>query len=80
MKETWKWSPVLLSLLAASPAFAVDTSQTYRSGILVVGFLGFCALILVVQLFPSLMLLFGWVKGLFRKASQAEEKKHVKAH
>ena len=80
MKETWKWLPALAVLLTALPAYAVDTTQTYRSGILVVAFLGFCALILVIQLFPALMLLFGWIKGLFRRAGEAEEKKAVKSH
>lgn len=75
MKETRKWMPTLLCLFTAAPAFAVDTSQTYNSGILVIGFLGFCALILVVQLFPALLMLFGWVKGLFKGAVAAGEKK-----
>jgi hypothetical protein len=80
MKETWKWMPMLLCLFTAAPAFAVDTSQTYNSGILVLGFLGFCALILVVQLFPALMMLCGWIKGLFKGAAAAEEKKSAKSH
>jgi len=82
MKETWKPLPLLLllSLLGATPAFAVDTSQTYNSGILVLAFLGFCALILMVQLFPALMMLFGWIKGLFKGAAAAEEKKSAKSH
>lgn len=80
MKRTWKWYLPLLSLLTASPAFAVDTSQTYNSGLLVVGFLGFCALILMVQLFPALMMLFGWIKGLFKGAAATEEKKRVKSN
>jgi hypothetical protein len=80
MKETWKGFPALLSLFVAAPAFAVDTSQTYNSGILVLGFLGFCALILMVQLFPALMMLCGWVKGLFKGAAAAGEKKSAKSH
>ena len=52
--------------LVASPAFAVDTSQTYNSGILVGAFLAFCALIIVVQLMPTLILLYGFVKGLIK--------------
>ena len=80
MKETWKWLPPLLCLFTAAPAFAVDTSQTYNSGILVLGFLGFCALVLMVQLFPALMILCGWIKGLFRGTVAAEEKKSAKSH
>ena len=80
MKELWKGMPALVSLLVAVPAFAVDTTQTYRSGWLVVGFLAFCALILVAQLLPSLILLFGWAKGLFKGTAAAQEKERVKAH
>ena len=51
-------------LLMANPAFAVDTAKTYNSGILVGLFLGFCALVVVMQLIPTIMLLIGFVKGL----------------
>ncbi len=69
----------LLSLglmLAASPAFAVTTHKVYNSGILVLVFLGFCALVVVSQLIPSLVLLFGMLKeaaqGFSRKSATAE--------
>ncbi len=55
-----------LMLLLASPALAVDTSQTYSSGILVGVFLAFCALIVLVQLMPTIMLLVGFIKGLIK--------------
>jgi len=58
-----------------TPAFAVDTTKTYSSGILVGIFLGFCALIVVVQLMPTIMLLVGFVKGLIKDHS-----KHGKRH
>jgi len=50
-----------LSLFAV-PAFAVDTAQTYQSGILVLLFVGFCALIIVAQLVPAVLALFGMTK------------------
>jgi uncharacterized membrane protein len=53
-----------------TPAFAVDTTKTYSSGILVGIFLGFCALIVVVQLVPTIMLLVGFVKGLIKDHSK----------
>ena len=56
----------MMTLVVATPALAVDTTKTYSSGILVGIFLGFCALIVVVQLMPTIMLLFGFVKGLFK--------------
>lgn len=77
MKGPTKYVSSVASLLLASPALAVDTSQTYHSGILVVGFLAFCALILVVQLLPALTLLFGWLKSVFRGRAPAEEKESV---
>jgi hypothetical protein len=55
-----------LMLMLASPAFAVDTTTTYSSGILVGVFLGFCALVVVVQLMPTIMLLVGFIKGLIK--------------
>lgn len=57
-------------LIMASPAYAVDTTKTYSSGLLVGIFLGFCALIVVVQLMPTIMLLFGFVKGLLKGTSK----------
>lgn len=55
-----------LMLMLASPVFAVDTTTTYSSGILVGVFLGFCALVVVVQLMPTIMLLVGFIKGLIK--------------
>lgn len=63
-------STLCILLAGAVPAYAVDTAKTYHSGILVLAFLGICALIVVVQLVPSLLVLFGWVKSLFRKSSE----------
>ena len=53
-------------LITAGPALAVDTTKTYSSGILVAIFLAFCALVVVVQLMPTIMLLFGFIKGLLK--------------
>jgi len=53
-------------MMMASPALAVDTTKTYSSGILVGIFLAFCALIVVVQLLPTIMLLVGFIKGLIK--------------
>jgi hypothetical protein len=54
--------------LLASPAFAVDTTKVYNSGILVLLFLGVCALIVLVQVMPALVMMFGAIKGLVRNA------------
>ncbi len=50
-----------LSLFAV-PAFAVDTAKTYNSGILILLFVGFCALLIVAQLVPAVLALFGLTK------------------
>ena len=64
-----------LSLFAV-PAFAIDTAQTYNSGILVLLFVGFCALLIVAQLVPAVLTLFGMtkeaVKQSGRKAASAK--------
>jgi len=58
-----------LVLLAVSPALATDTSKTYNSGILVLLFVGFCALIIVAQLVPAVLALFGMTKEAARGTS-----------
>jgi hypothetical protein len=60
---------LILALASSLPAFAaaVDTSRTYSSGLLIGLFLAFCALLVVVQLVPSILLLVGFVKGLARR-------------
>ena len=69
-----------LVLLAGSPALAVDTSQTYNSGILILLFVGFCALLIVAQLVPALLALFGMTKDAAKstvgKQATASAKKH----
>ncbi|MDT8440486.1 MAG: hypothetical protein RQ723_02355 [Desulfuromonadales bacterium] len=65
---------VAMTAAMASPALAVDTTQTYSSGILVILFVGFCALIVMFQLMPTIVLLFGFFKGLFK--SSARQKTH----
>lgn len=66
---------VALALTSTAPALAaaVDTSKTYSSGLLIGIFLAFCALIVVVQLAPSLMLLLGFIKGLVRRTETKAE-------
>jgi hypothetical protein len=62
-----------MALVSSVPAFAVDTSKTYSSGLLIGVFLAFCALIVVVQLMPSIMLLIGFIKGLARRTETKAE-------
>ncbi len=54
---------VAMVALAATPCWAVDTTVTYSSGILVIAFLGVLALIVVAQLVPALVLMIGFFKA-----------------
>jgi hypothetical protein len=66
MKKVRTLGMGMMMVLMASPVFAVDTTKTYSSGILVGVFLAFCALVVVVQLMPTIMLLVGFIKGLLK--------------
>ena len=61
---------IFLVLAVINPAFAADT-VVYKSGILVSLFVGVCALIVVAQLVPALMLVAGFIKGLAQKKEAA---------
>ncbi len=59
----------LALVLMAVPALAADTSTTYTSGILVLAFVGICALLVVAQLLPAIRSLFGMTKDAAKKSS-----------
>ena len=66
-------SVIALSLVSSSVAYAAATQKVYASSILVLLFLGFCALLLVVQLIPAMMSIYGLIKGaMTRKTDTAE--------
>ena len=65
-------STIMLVLAAVSPALAVDTSVVYKSGILVTVFIGVCALIVVAQLVPALVLFLAFIKALVTGRSGKE--------
>ncbi len=67
-----------LSLVASSPAFAASTTKVYNSGILVLAFLGFCALVVVAQMIPALITLWGMIKGALSEENKAKEAKAIK--
>jgi len=58
-----------LVMLAVAPAMAADTATTYTSGILVLGFVGVCGLLVVAQLLPAVKSLFGMTKDAAKKTS-----------
>jgi DNA-binding NtrC family response regulator len=72
-------SSIVVTMLLVSPVFAVDTAVTYNSGLLVLLFVGFCALIIVAQLVPALLVLFGMTKAVSKGLSQQKAVK-VKSH
>ena len=53
----------LALMLVPVYSFAIDTSATYQSGLLALIFVGFCALIIVAQLVPAVLMLFGMMKA-----------------
>ena len=67
-------SAITLSLVSSTGAFAADTHKVYASGILVLVFIGFVALVVVVQMIPAIITLCGMIKGLVqdRKTAAAE--------
>ncbi|MDA3902826.1 MAG: hypothetical protein PF441_05170 [Desulfuromusa sp.] len=69
-----------LVLMAVSPALATDTSKTYNSGILVLLFVGFCALLIVAQLVPAVLALFGMTKEAAKSTSGKKLAASVRKH
>lgn len=63
-------STLLVTLVLVSPTFAVDTAVSYNSGLLVLLFVGFCALLIIGQLVPALLMLFGVTKSAAQKRQQ----------
>ena len=63
---------LMVVITTVSPASAVDTARTYNSGVLVIIFLGVCALIVVAQLVPALLLMLGAIKALASGRRQKE--------
>jgi hypothetical protein len=66
---------VAVSLAFVPNAFA-STTKVYSSSILVLAFVGFLALVVVIQLIPAILTLIGALKGI---ASKREESKMAEA-
>ena len=58
---------VAITLFAAANAHAASTNKVFVSKLSIVIFLGFCALVLVVQLIPAMMTLYGMLKSIGSK-------------
>lgn len=71
------YSAVTLSLLTSSAALASSgtTSKVFISGPLILLFLGFCAMVVVVQCVPAIITLYGIITGAASDKEKAEETK-----
>jgi hypothetical protein len=60
------FSAVAVSLVTSSVAFASSgaTNKVFVSGPLILLFLGFCALVVVIQCIPAIIMLYGMIKGI----------------
>ena len=65
-------SSLAFLLVLAAPVWAADTATTFTSGILVLLFVGFCALLVVAQLMPAIKSLFGATKEAAKKSSESQ--------
>lgn len=61
----------IVFLMTAANAYASSTSKVFVSKLGIVIFLGFCALVLVVQLIPALMTLYGMLKGVSKEQQKS---------
>jgi hypothetical protein len=57
----------LIGTIAPATAFAASSSRVDNSGFFVWIFLGFCALIVIAQVIPAVLLFFGMAKGITAK-------------
>jgi hypothetical protein len=59
------FSTAALSLLTSTAALASSgsTNKVFVSGPLILLFLGFCALVVVIQCIPAIIMLYGMIKG-----------------
>lgn len=74
MKTTLAPLITILMGMTASTAWAAVDSFEDHSGLFCWIFLGFCALIVVAQLLPAIMMMAGMAKGAAEHAKKAEEK------
>ncbi|MBV5340349.1 MAG: hypothetical protein J0665_12490 [Deltaproteobacteria bacterium] len=62
----------LTSAIASTSPSDVDTSLTFNSGILVLAFAGFLALVVVVQTIPAIITLYSMIKAAASESSKKE--------
>lgn len=57
------FSAIALSLVTSTGAHAASTNKVFVSGPLILLFLGFCALVVVIQCVPAIIALHGMITG-----------------
>lgn len=72
MKPNTMLTTGLMLLASTAPAYAVNTAKVYKSGPLVLIFVGFFALLIVVQMLPALTTLYGMIKGVLARREDSE--------
>ncbi|HTP63896.1 MAG TPA: hypothetical protein VMJ66_00795 [Geobacteraceae bacterium] len=70
-----------LAMLAAtaSGAFAAETVKVYSSSMLVLAFVGFLALVVIIQLIPAILTLIGSLKGIAKNEEDDSVMAKIKA-
>lgn len=73
MKTTTLGNTLSMLIGTASTAFAASGVREDNSGLFVWVFLGFCALIIVAQLIPAIMVALGFAKALGKHKVEAPQ-------
>ncbi len=76
MKCVTLYNTLALLAATASTAFAAEGAREDSSGLLVWIFLGFCALIVVAQLVPAVMVALGFAKALGKQKEETPQTAH----
>ncbi len=72
MKTTRTALATIATAITTTPAFAAAGARVDHSGILVLAFLGLCAMIVTAQLIPAALMVVGAVRGMVSKGTEAE--------
>jgi hypothetical protein len=64
---------LLVTQIVTRPAWAIETAGTYQSSMLVLLFLGVCALIIVAQMVPALIMMMGTISGLAKRIAARKQ-------
>jgi hypothetical protein len=62
--------PIMATFFSAAPLWAATAAQDDNSDLFVWIFLAFCALVVVAQLIPAILMLLGFAKGVKKEPAQ----------